>query len=342
MLQSLGTDFDHATDAEDMKDCYHHLVCEDAVLDWVELSAYWELRGVSWISLPRRPGSGLARFGKYERSGWVSIRFEEVATVLEHFAATNYVQVGDAIGREARGAPMGDALSGTVLRLWKWRREQRTATHEAYIATAQMGSRIIHASIHGAAVVALEVSYRDNTRTFAAWPRSANVTAASVLSWARERWHTRYHVGAMELEDEDPATFIGLNTVWYSRTLTVWPTAPDPWAATLYNRWDVLPVRHWRSWGPPSQRHALAIGIFCRAAYLSSSLEVRREALWDAFIMLRHRAGFPEEFVVRLAQKWARSWKPRRPVERRAALITDVDQAASRAARCAAITSHTQ
>ena len=48
----------------------------------------------------------------------VSLRIDR--GVLEHFQVSNFVCIGDKIGVECNGVPMGDALSNAALRLYKW------------------------------------------------------------------------------------------------------------------------------------------------------------------------------------------------------------------------------
>ena len=109
--------------AGDMKDCFHHLPCLSVCEVWDSISEYWAKQGVHFISVPRRARASPARLGKFEEPGTVVLTFLHVRNILEHFVQTNFVTLGNAVGRECKGAPMGDALSNAVLKLFKWSRE---------------------------------------------------------------------------------------------------------------------------------------------------------------------------------------------------------------------------
>ncbi|CAJ1339532.1 unnamed protein product, partial [Effrenium voratum] len=109
------------TEAADMVDCYHHLPCDQAPLVWDAVATFLSNRGIHFISVPRRKGFGLGRFGQCLDAGWVCFSLDQIRLVLQNFAATNFISLPGYLGRELRGAPMGDALSGAVLRLFKWR-----------------------------------------------------------------------------------------------------------------------------------------------------------------------------------------------------------------------------
>ena len=47
------------------------------------------------------------------------IDFDTIDAVVSHFTCTNFVRVGNLVGRELFGVPMGDALSCAALRLFK-------------------------------------------------------------------------------------------------------------------------------------------------------------------------------------------------------------------------------
>ena len=55
------------------------------------------------------------------------VSFDNVNLVLQSFSSTNYVVIPGDVGRELRGAPMGDVLSGAILRLFKFSREHGMA-----------------------------------------------------------------------------------------------------------------------------------------------------------------------------------------------------------------------
>ena len=104
---------------------------------------------------------------------------------LDHFRATNFVAIPGMLGREQNGAPMGDALSGTILRLFKWTWEQACRNSENRFGMRRAGSQCRLCHVYGSDVLVLDVSFRDDLRQFCAWRRSCNLTEPFVLQWAR-------------------------------------------------------------------------------------------------------------------------------------------------------------
>ena len=298
------------TEAADMVDCYHHLPCDQAPLVWDAVATFLSNRGIHFISVPRRKGFGLGRFGQCLDAGWVCFSLDQIRLVLQNFAATNFISLPGYLGRELRGAPMGDALSGAVLRLFKWRRESLCASHEAADTVSFPGTCCKHVLVKGVNILVLDVSYRDDIRLFCAWDSAAILEKREVARWAGLRLRRRFCVGTMQLEPSEHQSFIGLNTSWFGTKLVVWPCFPDPLGSLTYDIPDFRSLKPWNSWAPASQKAAAIKGWMCRIWYLSNSAEVRMVAWHELFCSLG-LAGFPHYFVARIARRWARTWTPK-------------------------------
>ena len=154
-----------------MVDCFHHIPCASCPRWWDSASEPWRALGFTCISVPRSAGTP-GRLGKFEAPGWEVLTFANIRTVLEHFARTNFVLVPGWLGRERVGAPMGDALSGAALRLFKWDRESACRTEEQANTVHLPNSlvRIVH--LHGSNALILDTSFR-NDMCFSAHGRKA-------------------------------------------------------------------------------------------------------------------------------------------------------------------------
>ena len=124
LRQELAEGISHWTESSDMCDCFHHLPITEACGIWSDITEYWQAKGVNYITVPRKRGTGTARLGKYDIPGYVSLSFHQIGCILSEFQKTNLVKLDRHIGRELRGAPMGDSLSGAILRLFKFQRER--------------------------------------------------------------------------------------------------------------------------------------------------------------------------------------------------------------------------
>ena len=76
---------------------------------------------------------------------------------------------------------------------------------------------------------------------------------------------------------------------------------------------------------PTAYRHGILRGMFARCFYLSSSRFARRLSLSEALGVIIMRAGYPRTFVVRIARKWAASWRPQGLVFDATTLCDDVE-----------------
>ena len=315
-------DFNHAVrrhfpspnfciEAADMKDCFHHLPAQDCPMIWRKIQDFWAQRGVMFLSVPKKSRHGAGRLGKCELSGWVTLTFDDVFAVLDHFRETNFVSVANGLGKEVSGAPQGDALSGAVLRVFKWDREQLVAESERSHVIRFPGTHHQMISLFGCTALVLDVSFRDDVRKFCAWDSSSSLCAEQVRCWSRKNLHQRFQVGTMILEDSDPRIFIGLHTVWEHGMLQVWPHLDDPWGSAAYHDHDSSPLKPWESWIPLAQKRAVVCSLLCRCFYFSTSVKGLRLALWETFVCLIRQAGFPLPFVLGLARKWAKTWTPR-------------------------------
>ena len=218
--------------------------------------------------------------------------------------------MGERLGEEIRGVPMGDALSCSALRLFKWARERICLSVDAQLCIRYPGMRIQLARIQKNNVLILDGSFRDDVRQFCAWDSSADLDPAIVQQWAGQRFCSRFVIGSMEIEPSDPDLFIGVRTCWRLGRIELKPDFHNPWGAFSYSDVDRTPLKPWCSWGPPAQRFATVHALLARCYYYSLTRECRITAIWEAFIALIHLASFPREFVFRTARKWAVSWKP--------------------------------
>ena len=206
---------------------------------------------------------------------------------------------------------MGDALVGTVLRLFKWKREREAASNEPDCTVCFPGSHVKLCRALCCNVLVLDVSFRDDLRKFCAWQATACVSHEAILLWAHEGLRSRFQVGTMKVEASDADKFIGLHTLWKSCRLQVYPCMPDPWAADLYDQTDNLPLKPWASWAPAKQKVATLRGMLARAWYLSSDQQAFEMAVWEALVSLLKRAWYPWPIVRDEALKWASSWIPK-------------------------------
>ena len=160
-----------AVAAGDMADCFHHLPCREAPTFWEELANFWRSQGHSWICVPPKSCGLEGHFGKTLEAGRLCISFESVKLILEHFCAcaTNFVSMPGWLGQELNGGPMGDALGGTVLRLFKWKREREAASNKPDCTVCFPGSRVKLCRALCCNVLVLDVSFRDDLRKFCAW-----------------------------------------------------------------------------------------------------------------------------------------------------------------------------
>ena len=117
------------------------------------------------VTVPRRAGIGRARLGKYDLPGFCTISFEHIGIILSDFLTTNYVQLHGFVGREVKGARMGDALSGAILRLFKFSRERHPVP--GIVAETDTCTKILRLS--GQQALVPDVSFRDDLRLFCAW-----------------------------------------------------------------------------------------------------------------------------------------------------------------------------
>ena len=289
--------FHRLTVSFDMVDCFHHLPCAEASQIWKSVCAYWESCGVNCVTVPKRAGIGRARLGKYDLPGFCTMSFQHIGIILSEFLATNYVHLRGFLGREVKGAPMGDALSGAILRLFKFSRER----HEipGIVAETDTCTKILHLS--GLQVLVLDVSFRDDLRLFCAW--SSQLSTSQVAAWANNALHDRYTVGSMTLERSETDSFVGLKTRWTATSLQFAPCFDDSYAR------DSPTIKPWKSWAPRAQLQAVVYGMLCRCWYQCNEPEARASSFLNAFLVLR-RAGYPDEEIQARARRWALSWKP--------------------------------
>ena len=300
-----------STVAGDMVDCFHHIPAIEILRIWREFEAWWLEQGISTVSVPRQKSGERGRIGKMDIPGWVVVTFDNISCVLTHFADTNFVTVCGRLGQELRGVPMGDALSGAALRLFKWWRERTCSRDETDFVLRYPNTRMQLLRLRQTNVLVLDVSFRDDVRNFAVWSRDAGLSCDDVNSWCERRLRRRYAWGSMELEQSDPDLFIGILTSWSEGRLCTTPDLRDPWGAHAYNVTDRNPLKPWCSWGPSAQKSAAVRGILARCWYFSSSRRLRVTAFWRAFCALILRANFPRDTVARIARTWAKSWTPR-------------------------------
>ena len=257
--------------AMDMVDCFHHLPCSEAPVIWDRVAAFWTARHVSEISVPLRKGGGAGKLGRYCEMGWQCFPLPRLLARLAHFSLTNFVALPGLLGPELRGAPMGDALSGAVLRLfkWEWDSSQRPMEYKDTVSMRSSCSKLVH--LNGSNMLVLDVSFRDDLRTFCIWDgTSSGIDKRRASQWATARLRARYCSGTMALEETGFQTFIGFHIRFGVDGLLVAPAFPDPIGASLYHTVDLRILQPWSSWNPRSQKVAIIKGWLCRIFYLSS------------------------------------------------------------------------
>ena len=195
---------------------------------WLELRSFWETRGISCVSVRRRRDGEPGRLGLYDYKAYIVVTFDAITTALQNFICTNFVRVGDLVGRECLGVPTGDALSGAALRLFKWARERSLAVAEPRPVIRYPGEREQLVHFRGCNMLLLNV-FRNDMRSFCAWDFSSDLNPSYVQEWALARFSRRYAVGSMELEQSDSDIFIGLHTIWQDGVLITSPRHLDPW-----------------------------------------------------------------------------------------------------------------
>ena len=237
--------------------------------------------------------------GKFELPQHVVVSFDDVNLVLQSFSSTNYVALPGYVGRELRGAPMGDALSGAILRLFKFSREHgTTADAHGYEGTC---TKLVQ--LHGHPLLVFDVSFRDDLRLFCTWPKTSPLGLDDVQQWASHVMNERYRVGTMTIEQSDVNVFVGLKTQWTHRSLRLTPNFTDDYAL------DCQRLKPWHSWAPKSQLKSVVIGMLCRAWFQSNEPIARKGAFRQVFQLLKN-VGYPHPYLKTVALKWARSWKP--------------------------------
>ena len=172
-----------STVAGDMFDCYHHIPSELIPQIWRQVQCLLEGRGISCVSVPHKVGQGKGKLGTHDLSGWVAVPLDAVASVLDHFVPTDYVQVGDNLGKEIRGVPMGDALGNAALRLFKWSCERRMAQVEWQDTVRVTGCHTQVVCTPGGIMLVLDVSCRDDIRFFCSWDSNAEFAPGFVQHW---------------------------------------------------------------------------------------------------------------------------------------------------------------
>ena len=101
------------------------------------------------------------------------------------------------------------------------------------------------------------------------------------------------------------------------------------WPRTWINRSRSVndPLMPWESWGPPHQNCTVVRGLLARAWCLSSCQRARREAFWEALVMIWRRGGFPLGFLCTEARVWAYTWVPQGAVLEGNARTCDLEHA---------------
>ena len=331
-LQSKFPDgrFRSYTAAADMIDCFHHLPVCQVLSIWDDVASYWRTRGVGSVSVARQSKGGAAKLGKYDMPGFVVVSLADIGACLKHFSETNYVALPGWIGRELRGAPMGDALSGAVLRLFKWGRLRVSSPREQQDTADLSGTCVKLARIRSCNVLVLDISFRDDIRLFCAWDASSVLTHEQMATWCATRFKQRFCTGSMRLEGSDEGIFVGLRTRWSPQGLQVSPSFPHPWAAIQYQMSDLPCVKEWNAWTPRTQKSAVIRGMLCRSWYFSNSAEGCRYAIYESLLTLVGRAKFPKPFVGTIALKWAKGWIPKGSLYPPSSNLRDVESALRR------------
>ena len=147
--------------------------------------------------MPLRKGGVAGRVGRYCEIGWQCFSSTQISSL------TNFVALPGLLGRELRGAPMGDALSGAVLRLFKWEREssQRPMENKDTVSMRSSCSKLVH--FNGSNMLVLDVSFRDDLRMFCIWGGSPGIGKRRASQWATARLRARHCSGTMALEEAD-------------------------------------------------------------------------------------------------------------------------------------------
>lgn len=310
----------HWTESADMCDCFHHLPTPDAPRIWCDISRFWNGKGINYITVPRKARTGRGRLGKHESPGSITLSFEDVGAVLSEFHQTNLVQLGEHIGRELRGAPMGDSLSSAVLRLFKFQREQLCKLN----GFSHAGTCNKTIWIQGCKVAVLDVSFRDDLRLFCAWSPHSPLTSDHVQAWAAKELESRYVTGSMKLERSDDHCFVGLSTRWIHKSLVLCPNFNNS-----YN--DSRTIKPWYSWAPKTQQNAVVFGLLCRA-YQQCNVDFARSSAFIGAITVLLQAQYPMSEIALRACKWARTWKPLGSEDVPASNIVDIRHALSHTA----------
>lgn len=246
--------------------------------------------------------------------------------VLVHFSLTNFVALPNLLGRELRGARMGDALSGAILRLFKWDQESsRPVENEDTVSMRNSCSKLVH--LNGSNMLVLDVSFRDDLRMSCMWDEASNTDKRRESQWATVRLRARYCSGTMAFKKADFQTFKGLRTTFDVGGLLVAPAFPDPLGASLYHSVDLRILQPWSSWNPRSQKVAIIKGWLCRIFYLSSCSRGRSLAFEEAFASLCCLAGFPQNFVAQVARQWVIQWVSKRDAGLLQAVTEEVEKA---------------
>jgi len=200
--------------------------------------------------VPLQKGGVAGRLGRYCEIGWQCFSSTQISSL------TNFVALPGLLGRELRGAPMGDALSGAVLRLFKWEREssQRPMANKDTVSVRSSCSKLVH--FNGSNMLVLDVSFRDDLRMFCIWGGTPGIDKRRASQWATARLRARhcwYHgLGGSRFQ-----TFIGLRTTFGVDGLLVALAFPDPLGASLYHIVDLRIWQPWSSWNPRSQKVAI-------------------------------------------------------------------------------------
>ena len=112
--------------------------------------------------------------------------------------------------------------------------------------------------------LALDVSYRDDLRTFVAWNSTSGLNETVLIDWCWKHFLRRFQHGTMVLEEAEPCNFVGLNCVWNGSQLAFAPQIPYMFTGFCYRLVDSFPLMPWCSWIPPQQRINAVRGLMCR------------------------------------------------------------------------------
>ena len=111
----------------------------------------------------------------------------------------------------------------------------------------------------------------------------------------------------VNIEDSDGDIFLGLKSTWEPFGLSLSPSFRDPWTAVVYRPHDAPVIK---PWAPSAQKKADIFGLLSRCWYQSNNPAVCGNAIFQAILLLIHRAKFPSGVVYSCACKWAKTWKP--------------------------------